>query len=42
MADPRVQAVQPSTQQKEMLGRIREVLGPGKPGARRRETAGTR
>jgi len=42
MADPRVQAVQPTTQQKEMLGRIREVLGPGRPGARRRETAGTR
>ena len=41
-ADPRVQAVQPTTQHMEMLGRIREVLGPGQPGGRRRETAGAR
>jgi len=45
MADPRVQAVQPTAQQLEMLGRIRSVLEPPpqpqqqRPGVERRQQA---
>ncbi len=42
MADERVQAVQPTEQQLDMLDRIREVLGPRESGGRRREAAGAK
>ncbi|WP_312552693.1 DUF3141 domain-containing protein [Massilia sp.] len=42
MADGRVQAVQPTVQQLDMLERIREVLGPRETGAQRREAAGAK
>jgi hypothetical protein len=41
MADPRVQAVEPTTQQLEMLGRIRSVLNPRPPDKRRPEAVRT-
>jgi transcriptional regulator of heat shock response len=42
MADERVQAAQPTEHQLEMLGRIRGVLSPPPPGARRAEGARAR
>lgn len=42
MADQRVQAVEPTAQQLDMLDRIRGVLGPRAAGRRRQEAAGAK